>query len=171
MVTLPHAARREPARRPASWWLVLAMAAGCSAKTQDAREAWLEARGMVNGDACVRIAAAMRAECQGNRDCEQQVSVQFSYSCYVGSYASQKPDAPVWMASPCLWNDINRIAQTGGLRQPGESGYIPPEIFAEMRCREAGVQGALSKHCHAEIMEFIFHQCAAGDARLTGAGP
>jgi hypothetical protein len=127
------------------------VAAGCQPKPS-AQARWLDQRGAERGTAaCVRIAAALRAECAGDTTCEEQVSHEHAYHCYVAVYR-EEPELPPPQGTdlgPCFWED----------------GRAPID------CTQLGLAPDLVPHCEAEKKFAAEVLCKMGDGSLTGAGP
>jgi hypothetical protein len=110
------------------------------------QERWLEARGDERGSVgCVKLAAALRAECGGATECEERVSYDFSFSCYTGVYRDDD-DTDL---GPCFWDD----------------GKAP------VACDQIGLPPALVPHCTAEVAFATTVLCKLGSPAFTGAGP
>jgi hypothetical protein len=130
---------------------VLVALAACS-HTPTVQERWLRARGTDRGSVgCVKVAAAMRAECAGDKACEERVSYDFSYWCYAGVYDRaddrSRPDGAD--IGPCFWD----------------------KGWGAFACDQIGLAPDLVPHCEAEKKFAAEVLCWMGSTDLTGAGP
>ncbi len=111
--------------------------------------AWLAARGRADWSSCLRIGAALRAECHGDAACEAAVSDDVTFECHVAAYRADR-------AVPC---------------DGSETHGADLAALARDRCRALHLPPAHVRHCEAEVRSLLEVQCWLGDARLTGAGP
>jgi hypothetical protein len=112
---------------------------------------WLYERGAAEGgiDSCLRMAAALRAECKGNAPCERTVSEDISFKCYAGSYRG----SALARESPCVF-----------LSEDDNKGQ-------RAKCVSLKLDPKLVPHCEAELHIYAHDLCRRGDPTLTGAGP
>src|SRR5262245_43384810 len=79
--------------------------AACAASAPQQRWPTDRGRSAKNWGSCLRIAAALRAECAGDAACAAQVSEDFSRPCYLAYYRAPKPEAGELRSeelSPCF---------------------------------------------------------------------
>lgn len=140
------------------------LAAACG-HAPTAQERWFADRGHDGATwySCLRLGAALRAECGSSTACPHAVTNDFTRACYAGRYhaatSAAKPSdrPPPEQLSPCFWDT-------------GASHPATAAEYAQRTC--AGVVDArLQSACVAELREVIDGVCAAGAPDLTGAGP
>lgn len=119
------------------------------AKPKDPAGAWLYDRGAAGPELerCLRLAATMRAECNGDAPCEQTVSEKLSFHCYVGNYRGNNTGHSVCRAE------------------------LTSNEAIHATCVGAHLAPALVPHCEAELHFYRDDLCRRGDTTLTGSGP
>jgi hypothetical protein len=117
-------------------------------RPEDPALSWMYDRGAAGSGMkpCLRIAAVLRAECDGDTTCERAVSEDLSYHCYAGSYRAPKGEQD----GPCT----------------GSADRDDTAI-----CKELALAPDLTAHCVAELRFYRSDMCLRGDPTLTGVGP
>jgi hypothetical protein len=140
---------------------VLVVACGHAPTRQ---EQWFADRGRESPTwySCLRLGAALRAECGGNAACATAVTDEMTRPCYSGRYHATSNARPKdrfrpEQLSPCFWDDDPQHPAT-------------PVAYAQATCSGI-VEVRLQPACVAELREVIEGMCKAGAPDLTGAGP
>jgi hypothetical protein len=140
--------------------LLLLAVVSCGEPPESTSATWFRDIGKAGDTArCVRIATALRAECQSDADCARAVTFDLTYHCYAGVYAAGSSATTSQSdLGPCFL-EVDSSADRDIERAAGSY------------CEGLDLPKRSSDGCRAELQLVLSELCLMGDPALTGAGP